>query len=292
MVFRCVIALTLACLLLPAQVCAQADAILRPGLGLFDARKYPEALAAFRKLSEQHPEDAAVWYHLGRSHYHLRQIAEAVASLENAIALDGSKADHHYLLGLAYSAYFNEVGLVRKIGVARKMKLAWDTAIRLDPGHRDSLVALVDYYVQAPGLAGGSMGKAEGTMAQLRHHYPDRVFYSEGLIAEEKGQSDRAYQIFRHAAETNRTPRSVFSLARFLYRNKKYDEAIRSLHEYLTLELSWMDPIKGFAYLLLGTIYAEKEMNTQARRAFELARAENRDKFIGETIQKRMRELN
>ncbi len=269
-----------------------ASADLQPGLVMFRGKQYGEAEQFFQNFAKKNPKNAEGAFCLGRSYFHSRQVKKAVTALEKAVELDGKKAEYHYVLGLAYAAYVNEVGLFSKLGVAKKIEKAWNTALEIQPDHRDSMVALVDFYTQAPGIAGGSLGMAEETMAKLQQQYPDTVFYSKGLIAEKYKQFDKANKAFHDAVMADRTPRSVLSLARYLYRNKKYDEAIRCLHEYLALDLSWMDPIKGFAYYILGDIFAQKKMHAQAKEAFQLAHADNKDKFLGEMIEKRIQELN
>lgn len=279
-------------LLLSSPASAQSGLNLQPGLDLFDERKYPEAEEFFQKLSREHPENASVAYYTGRSYYQSRQIKEAVASLEKAVELDEKNAEYHYLLGMAYASHINGVGIFKKMGLAKKMKNAWFAALGLDENHRDSRIAVIGFYLNAPGIAGGSLEKGAKHLAILKQRYPGETFSMEGLLAEKKEQYADAEKAYRQTVDSNPIPRSLFNLASYLNRSKQLDEAAKLFKEYLTLDLSWNDPSKAYAHFRLGDIFADRKMNAEAREAFQLAKAGNNEKFLDELIQKRMKELN
>lgn len=280
------------CLLLSIPVCAQPALDLKPGIDFFNAKQYSKAQEFFQKLSRRYPENAAVTYYTGRSYYQSRQIKKAVEFLEKAVQLDKQNAENRYLLGMAYASYVMEVGILKKLGVVRKMKNAWVTATSLDETHKKAQIAVIGFCLIAPGVVGGSQEEGTKHLAILKEIYPDEIFSVDGSLAEKKGQFLEAEEMFRQAADTNRTPENLFALANFLNRRKQYDEVMKLLEEYLNLDLSWDDPPKAYAHLMLGTILAEKEMIAEAKRELQLAEAGSNDRFLGELIQKKMEELN
>ena len=173
-------------LLLSLSAGAEPGLNLQPGLDLFDKGKYSEAQAFFQKLSLEHPESASVAYYMGRSYYQSSQIKKAVESMEEAVRLDEKNAEYHYLLGMAYARYINEVGMFSKLGMAKKMMKAWFNAADLNENHKDSQIAIIGFYLNAPGVAGGSIEKGAERLALLKQKYPDETFSMEGLLAERK----------------------------------------------------------------------------------------------------------
>jgi len=291
--FRCEFVLSLTCfLVLSFPIYAQPLVNLQPGLDLFDAKKYSKAQEFFQELSREHSESAAIAYHLGRSYYQSRQIKNAVESLERAVELEEKNAEYHYLLGLAYASYVIEVGMFKRMGVAKKMKNEWVTAASIDANHKNARIALIGFYLNAPGIAGGSLEEGAKQLAILKQKYPDEVFPEEGQLLLKKEQYVEAEKYYRLAVKKNKSPRNLFSLASFLYQIKRYDEAEMMFKEYVTLDLSWNDPTKAYALFMLGNIFADKKMNAEANESFKLAKADNNDKLLDELIQRRMKELN
>ena len=100
-----------------------------------------------------------------------------------------------------------------------------------------------------------------------------------------------AEKAYRKTVEKNPIPRNLFGLASYLGREKQFDEAAKLFKEYLARDLSWNDPSKAYASLLLGSIFADRKMNAEAKEAFLVARAESKEKFLDELIVEKMKEL-
>lgn len=97
---------------------ASSSTSLEKGIGLFDQRKYPEALAELKPLADGGTENWRVHYYLGSTYLMLRDFDAAAVSLERALALKPDEAGTLYALGVAYyqqgnlklaNAYFGAV---------------------------------------------------------------------------------------------------------------------------------------------------------------------------------------
>lgn len=279
-------------LLLSLPAGAQSDPDLQPGLDLFEARKYAEAQEFFERLSPKYPDHAHLAYCMGRSYYQSRQIKASIEFLEKAVELDEKKAEFHYLLGMAYVSYLNDVGMFRKMGLAKKMKKAFFAAVDLDGGHKESQVAVIGFYLNAPGIAGGSLEEGARCLAILKQRYPDEIFPMEALLAEKNEHYEDAERLYRQAYEKNPLPRYLYGLASYMIRREQFDESAKLLKEYLALDVAWSDPSKTYAHYQLGSIFADKKMNAKAKEALQLAKADCQEKFLDEMIDQKMRELN
>ena len=84
----------------------------------------------------------------------------AVEVFEKAVAATPKNAEAHYLLGAAYGQQVIKASIVGQASLASKMKGQFEEALRLDPNHLDARSALLEFYMVAPVVLGGSESKA------------------------------------------------------------------------------------------------------------------------------------
>ena len=84
----------------------------------------------------------------------------AIAVLEKAIAQNPGSADAHYHLANGYGIKAQQGGLLAGAKYAPRMKEEYEKAVALDPKHVDARFGLVQFYILAPALMGGSKEKA------------------------------------------------------------------------------------------------------------------------------------
>jgi tetratricopeptide (TPR) repeat protein len=80
----------------------------------------------------------------------------AVEAAEAAVRVAPANAMAHLWLGRAYGLRALRSGVVGRLGWARKCRAAWERAVALDRGNAAARAHLVEYHLQAPGIAGGS----------------------------------------------------------------------------------------------------------------------------------------
>lgn len=84
----------------------------------------------------------------------------AVELAEQAVKLDPKSAKAHCCYGTALFENINNVGMFSKMGYAGDGRDAYLKAVELDPKYVTPHIGLVQFYANAPGIAGGSMKKA------------------------------------------------------------------------------------------------------------------------------------
>jgi cytochrome c-type biogenesis protein CcmH/NrfG len=84
----------------------------------------------------------------------------AVTVLEAAVAQSPQDAEGHYLLGIAYGRLAERANLFRRASLAGRTRQEFERAVSLDPNHLDARFSLVQYYMIAPNIYGGSESKA------------------------------------------------------------------------------------------------------------------------------------
>ena len=98
-----------------------------------------------------------------------RNDAEKAYKLANqAIELSPDDAQLQFHFGKAAFNNIGNVSFVNKGAVAKKGKKAYKRAIELDPTLIEARVGLANYYLYAPGIAGGSVKKAREIAGNLK----------------------------------------------------------------------------------------------------------------------------
>jgi ketosteroid isomerase-like protein len=69
----------------------------------YQAQEWAEAAAAYQRLVKEKPNDPVAWHCLGTSQIYLRQLPEAIKSLEQAIKVGGGAALDFYNLACAFA---------------------------------------------------------------------------------------------------------------------------------------------------------------------------------------------
>src|ERR1700682_5084667 len=107
---------------------------------------------------------------------------KAIDLLKQAAATSPKNAEDHCHLGEAYGEAAQKAGVFSQMSLAMKVREEFETAVALDPNNLDARMALVEFYLRAPGIAGGSVEKARQQAEEIRkrdalegHHAMARI---------------------------------------------------------------------------------------------------------------------
>ncbi|HVE78105.1 MAG TPA: tetratricopeptide repeat protein, partial [Gemmatimonadaceae bacterium] len=173
--------------LLPATLGSQSP--LDSAARLIDRREYAAAKPLLAEASAVAPSDARVAYWMGRIAYGEQDFDHAVEQIERAVALDPTSSAYHMWLGRAYGRRAQRANTLRQMGLARKAKGAMERAVALDPENLAARRDLMEYYLAAPRIAGGSKDKAKGEMAEIRRRSAYAGHLAAGRVAEAEGDT-------------------------------------------------------------------------------------------------------
>jgi tetratricopeptide (TPR) repeat protein len=81
--------------------------------------------------------------------------------------LKPGRAETHYWLGIAYRLAMMQASFFKQPSLAGKMRSHLEEAVRLDPNDHDARMSLMDYFIFAPAIAGGSEAKAREQAAEI-----------------------------------------------------------------------------------------------------------------------------
>jgi tetratricopeptide (TPR) repeat protein len=292
-------------LLAPAALAAQsrADATLCDRVG--DAR-HPDARATVQQLATG--GGARGGFFAGCLLLDAERFSAAADEFERVVKADDRNPVAHFFLGRAYGEQAQRANVFKQASLARKTKSALDRAVQLDPDYVDARQGLVEYYSQAPAIAGGSKEKARAQVEEIRRRNAYRGgFLSASLHLREKNvdaavrewqglttqfadsggawvtlawnlaQRRRADDAFATLDRMARTTPSLAMLAQYTTGRLsaefglQLDRGEQALRRYLTHTPRPGEPALANAHWRLGAIHERRGQKDSARAEYRTA---------------------
>lgn len=133
-----------------------------PGIQkLISDQKYDDARAEAQTLIKKNASDDAALHCMGRIYEAQGKSGDAVDWYEKAVKVNDKNALHHLQLGSALGSEAQKASRLRQPFLARRVKTEFELAVACDPKLADAHEGLMEFYLQAPGVMGGSLEKAK-----------------------------------------------------------------------------------------------------------------------------------
>ena len=184
-----------------------------------------ECRLAIDAVQSRDGKDAAAYALLGKTYFMERQYKQAVANLEKAVGPDSLSSDYYDWLGKAYGRLAEESSFLSALGYARKTVRAFERAVELDPSNLEALSDVFEYYLQAPGIVGGGLDKAENVARRFAGLNASEYHWACARLAEQRKDFEAAERELRAALQAD--PKEVgraLDLATFLSSRGRYGE--------------------------------------------------------------------
>lgn len=197
-------------------------------------------LEASRILARSCPEKANCgegrsW--LGRTYLKLHQFDDAIRELESAVNANPGDGQHHRWLAMAYGRKAERASIFSALGLARKVGAEFEMAQKLEPNNADIASSLLEFYLQAPGIAGGGRDKAVAqaqkmeSMSKVLGHVARAKLYRQ-----DKKWAEAKEELFRCTLNYPTEPEAFEELASFLFERQEYSEAQGAAAKALALK--------------------------------------------------------
>ncbi|MDI6047740.1 tetratricopeptide repeat protein [Flavobacterium yafengii] len=202
---------------LPVIMWAQSD--FDRAEKLYKANKMDQAELAFESVLKSSPSDLKTIEYLGDIAGHYKSWDKAIGYYKKLKQLKPSEADYHYKYGGALGMKAKESNKFKALGMIDEVKASFEKAISLNPKHIESRWALIEIYIQLPGIVGGSESKAIKYSNELLRLSPVDGYLSRGHIEEYFKRYKVAEQQYKKAILIGGSKISYQKLAS-LYKNK------------------------------------------------------------------------
>lgn len=181
---------------------------------LYQRTEYAKALAM---LGQSPTKDADSFQLIGQCHLMQGDYKEATEAFEKALALAPRSSELHRLIGTAYGRRAETGSVFTAAGNARKARQYFEQAVDLDPNNREAVANLFEYYLEAPGLLGGGIDKAETLVKKIATLDITAGLHAQAQLEGKRKRYEAAEAQLRRAVEL--APRQVgrlIDLAKFL----------------------------------------------------------------------------
>jgi tetratricopeptide (TPR) repeat protein len=222
---------------------------------LIDAGHWRRAQAAAEAMLKANPNDAQAQLLTARCLDAAGDLDGALALAEKASERDPRNPDGHALLAYINGRRAQSAGVLRQVGLARRIRKEAEAALALDPRHVEAHLILIEFYRQAPGIVGGDKERARKLAEELVAVAPARGYIAQaGSLWREAGSAGKVEELYKRAVAVEpESYQALTTLAGFYAsgRAKRYAEG-----EALARQAVRRAPDRAAAYGILAQAYA------------------------------------
>jgi tetratricopeptide (TPR) repeat protein len=184
--------------------------------------------------------------------------AEKAADLfEKATSMNPNDAEYHYYLGRAYGRLAQSGSLFKQASMAKKTMNEFERAVELDPDYIDGRFALLEYYITAPGIVGGSEEKAAQQAAEIKKRDSLTGHRAYARIYSRQKKEDLALkEMIASVREQPNSAKAHYFYASYLLGQKNYKGASEEFEAAIRLDATYMPP-----YFRIGQTAALSQTN-------------------------------
>lgn len=218
--------LAIKCLFLLVSAICIAQNDFQQAEQYFLQEKFSEAKPLFEAYLDKHPKHRKSREYLGDIAGHQKDWDTAIDYFEALVEEDENNANYHFKYGAVLGMKALEISPIRALTYIGDIKYHFEQATTLDPNHIEARWALVEFYIQLPGIIGGSEKKAIRYANELHKISPVDGYLANGYIAEYSNRPDNAERFYKKAIEVGGSPHTYEKLANHYEKHNKPKEAI------------------------------------------------------------------
>lgn len=197
---------------------------------LIEKKQFTKAEAIVLKYLDQQPENLEAIELLGDTYGHQEKWEEAIDVYKKLVEAKPEVANYHYKYGgvLGMKALQNKF---KAIGFIGDIKSAFLKAAELDKNHIDARWALVELYMQLPGVFGGSKSKSLKFAEELEQLSKVDGYLAKGYIYEYDDEPELAENYYKKAIKEGGSLTCYNKLTAFYETKNKPQEALATIEE-------------------------------------------------------------
>jgi len=189
--------LLLLLLMLPLSLMAQNS--FEKAEKYFIEEQFDKAQPIFERYLKEHPNHDKTREYLGDIASYAEDWDTAISYYSELVEEDDVSANYHFKAGGALGMKALKISKIRALGYIGDIKKHFERAASLDPNHIEVRWALVEFYIQLPGIIGGSEKKAIKYANQLAKLSPVDGHLANGYIAEYSDRHNDAERYYKQA---------------------------------------------------------------------------------------------
>jgi tetratricopeptide (TPR) repeat protein len=186
---------------------------------LFKEEKLEQAQVIFEALYKTNPNDTKTIEYLGDIAWRNKSWDKSMGYFKKLTQLKPQEANSFFKYGGALGMKAKFSNKFKALGMLDDIKASFQKCIALNPKHIEARYALVEIYIQVPGIAGGSEKKARAYAEELLKISPVDGYIAKGRIEEYYENYDKSEVQYKKAYEIGKS-KTTYKKLYDLYANK------------------------------------------------------------------------
>jgi len=218
---------------------------------LFSQKQYIKAITVIESELDKSPNDKQFIEFLGDAYGYQKKWDEAIENYEKLVEMDDSNANYHYKYGGAMGMKALIINKFRALGLIGDIKSSFKRAAELDPNHIDVRWAMVELYMQLPGILGGSFRKSMKYANELENLSKVDGYLAKGYIYEYDNEPELAEKFYKKAIEVGGSLTCYDKLTKF------YEKQAQPLKAIANIEKSHKKHQRNAMHYQIGKVAAD-----------------------------------
>ncbi|WP_417199140.1 tetratricopeptide repeat protein [Bizionia sp.] len=245
----------LLCFLFPVFTMAQQT--LDDVALLLEQKYYKQAETLVKPYVNANPTNQRAVELLGDAYGYQAKWDAAISQYETLVVMDPNKANFHYKYGGAMGMKALEVNKVSAFMLIDDIEDAFLKAAELDIKHINTRWALVELYMQLPGIVGGSVKKSLKYANELEALSKVDGYLAKGYIYEYDDEPELAETYYKRAITTGGSITCFDKLSSFYEKQQQPEKAIA------TIEASQKKHERNAVHYQIGKVAAEYNLQLE-----------------------------
>lgn len=198
---------------------------------LFQQKRFMEAEKLLSTHIAKHPNDLKAIEQLGDAFGHQRKWNAAIKQYHSLTKRVTNNANYHFKYGGALGMKALSISKIRAVGLVGDIKRAFLRAAELDRKHIDTRWALVELYIQLPGIIGGSIKKSLQYAQELEDLSKVDGYLAKGYVYEYDNKPVLAEKYYKLAIVEGGSITCFDKLTAFYQNHHQPENAVANLEE-------------------------------------------------------------
>jgi tetratricopeptide (TPR) repeat protein len=166
---------------------------------LFQEKQFQKAEQITVEYLKNHPNNLKAIELLGDAYGHQKKWDEAILNYQKLLDINQNKANYHYKYGGALGMKALSISKIRALVIIGDVKASFLKAAELDKNHIETRWALVEFYMQLPGILGGSKSKSLHYATELENLSKVDGYLAKGYVYEYDDEPELAEKFYKMA---------------------------------------------------------------------------------------------
>ncbi|MDG5492499.1 lipopolysaccharide assembly protein LapB [Psychroserpens sp. SPM9] len=196
---------------------------------LIAKQQFKKAETLLSSYVQSHQNDLTGIELFGDAYGHQKKWDEAIDQYKKLVERKPNNANYHYKYGGALGMKALSVSKLKALGIIGDVKEAFLKAAELDPKHIDTRWALVELYMQLPGIVGGSKRKSLKYANELEALSKVDGYLAKGYIYEYDDEPELAEKYYKLAINVGGSLTCFDKLTNLYEKENQPEKAIGNL---------------------------------------------------------------